>query len=170
LSEDKKSYTTVTGTTASKAPHSLPFSIEFWGAPGDEPVILKIASAYEAVTHHRKPPAAFPALPENPARVSSRVALMDAVFGRAPRCTRAAAVLLAMALSRARPRHERYGGTRLAEAAHRRTFGTNRAFSMACRTERSDPHAPHAMRHVVGDLGCSTSTTATRSMSMRRHH
>ena len=67
LSDDKKSYTSVTGTTASKAPHPLPFSIEFWGAPGDEPVILKIASAYEAVTHHRKPPDAFPALPANPA-------------------------------------------------------------------------------------------------------
>ena len=62
LSDDKKSYTSVTGTAASKAPHPLPFSIEFWGAPGDEPVILKIASAYEAVTHHRKPPAAFPSL------------------------------------------------------------------------------------------------------------
>ena len=63
LSEDKKTYTSVAGTTASTAPHALPFSIEFWGAPGDEPVILKVASAYEAVTHHRKPPAGFPALP-----------------------------------------------------------------------------------------------------------
>ncbi len=72
LSEDKKTYTTVAGTAASKAPHALPFSIEFWGAPGDEPVILKVASAYEAVTHHRKPPAAFPALPASSGTQISR--------------------------------------------------------------------------------------------------
>ena len=72
LSDDKKTYTTVTGTTASKAPHALPFSIEFWGAPGDEPVILKVASAYEAVTQHRKPPAAFPALPASSGTQISR--------------------------------------------------------------------------------------------------
>jgi hypothetical protein len=46
----------------SKATHSLPLSIEYWAGPGDEPVMLKVASAYEAATHHRKPPAAFPAL------------------------------------------------------------------------------------------------------------
>lgn len=33
LNEDKKTYTTVTGTTAPKVPHALPFSIEFWGPP-----------------------------------------------------------------------------------------------------------------------------------------
>jgi amidase len=71
LSEDKKSYTSVTGTTASTAPQPLPFSIQFWGAPGDEPVILKVASAYETVTQHRKPPAAFPALaPSTDTRIS----------------------------------------------------------------------------------------------------
>ena len=72
LSDDKKSYTGVAGTTASKVPHPLPFSIEFWAAPGDEPVILKVASAYEAATHHRKPPAAFPALPASAGTRTSR--------------------------------------------------------------------------------------------------
>jgi amidase len=62
LSDDKKTYTAIAGTTPSKVSNPLPFSIEFWGAPGDEPVMLKIASAYEAATHHRKPPAGFPAL------------------------------------------------------------------------------------------------------------
>ncbi len=62
LSDDKKSYKSVAGTTATKVAQPQPFSIEFWGAPGDEPVMLKIASAYEAATHHRKPPEAFPAL------------------------------------------------------------------------------------------------------------
>jgi Asp-tRNA(Asn)/Glu-tRNA(Gln) amidotransferase A subunit family amidase len=44
----------------------MPFSLEFWGAPGDEAPILKVASAYEAATHHRKPPPAFPALAGEP--------------------------------------------------------------------------------------------------------
>jgi Asp-tRNA(Asn)/Glu-tRNA(Gln) amidotransferase A subunit family amidase len=66
LSDDRKTYTAVAGTTATKVPQPLPFSLEFWGAPGDEPVMLKIASAYEAATHHRKPPQAFPALKGEP--------------------------------------------------------------------------------------------------------
>ncbi len=66
LSDDKKSYTQVAGTTPSKMSHPLPVSLEFWGGPGDEPVMLKIASAYEAATHHRKPPEGFPALRGEP--------------------------------------------------------------------------------------------------------
>lgn len=59
LSEDRKSYTLVTGTTQSSMPQPMPFSIIFWAGPGDEPTLLKAASAYEAVTQHRVPPAAF---------------------------------------------------------------------------------------------------------------
>jgi Asp-tRNA(Asn)/Glu-tRNA(Gln) amidotransferase A subunit family amidase len=66
LSDDKKSYTTTAGTVASTLPHPLPFSIEYWAGPGDEPVVLKVASAYEAATHHRQPPAGFPALKGEP--------------------------------------------------------------------------------------------------------
>ena len=66
LSDDKKSYTTTAGTVASTLPHPLPFSIEYWAGPGDESVVLKVASAYEAATHHRRPPAAFPALKGEP--------------------------------------------------------------------------------------------------------
>ncbi len=66
LSDDKKSYTQVAGMTPSKMSHPLPVSLEFWGGPGDEPVMLKIASAYEAATHHRKPPEGFPALRGEP--------------------------------------------------------------------------------------------------------
>jgi amidase len=62
LSPDKKSFEQKPGTVASKLPNPLPISIQFWAGPGDEPVTLKVASAYEAATHHRKPPAAFPAL------------------------------------------------------------------------------------------------------------
>ena len=66
LSDDKKSYVAKAGTVASKLQNPMPVSIEFWAGPGDEPVMLKVASAYEAATHHRKPPAGFPALKGEP--------------------------------------------------------------------------------------------------------
>jgi len=66
LSDDKKSYAAKAGTVESKLSHPLPMSIEYWAGPGDEPVVLKIASAYEAATHHRKPPAGFPTLKGEP--------------------------------------------------------------------------------------------------------
>jgi len=66
LSDDKKSYVAKAGTVESKLAHALPMSIEYWAGPGDEPVMLKIASAYEAATHHRKPPAGFPAVKGEP--------------------------------------------------------------------------------------------------------
>jgi Asp-tRNA(Asn)/Glu-tRNA(Gln) amidotransferase A subunit family amidase len=71
LSDDKKTYTPVAGTVASKMTTPMPFSLEYWAGPGDEPVALKVASAYEAATHHRKPPAAFSAL-KNEAWTTSR--------------------------------------------------------------------------------------------------
>ena len=59
LSADRRSYKLVTGSTRSVLPHPMPFSINFWAGPGDEPIVLKVASNYEAATHHRQPPAAF---------------------------------------------------------------------------------------------------------------
>ena len=41
----------------------LPFGISFWGGPGDEPTLLRVASIYEAATRHRKPPPDFGPLP-----------------------------------------------------------------------------------------------------------
>jgi amidase len=38
---------------------ALPVGLSFWGGPGDEDVILKVAAAYEAATRHRTPPPAF---------------------------------------------------------------------------------------------------------------
>jgi Asp-tRNA(Asn)/Glu-tRNA(Gln) amidotransferase A subunit family amidase len=60
LNEAKDNYVSVaneTKQTMTDAP--MPFGISFWGGPGDEPVVLKIAATYEAATKHRAPPPAF---------------------------------------------------------------------------------------------------------------
>lgn len=59
LSEDGTKYDSVAGTEPTKLSSPLPFNIGFWAAPGDESTIIKVASAYEAATKHRKPPAGF---------------------------------------------------------------------------------------------------------------
>ena len=60
LSTDGTKYDGVTNTTPTKsAGIGLPFNIAFWAGPGEESTILKVASAYEAATHHRKPPPGF---------------------------------------------------------------------------------------------------------------
>jgi Asp-tRNA(Asn)/Glu-tRNA(Gln) amidotransferase A subunit family amidase len=64
LNADKMGYTLVTGKEQTMMAQPMPFSINFWsGEPGDEPTVLKVASAYEAATGHRVPPAAFGPLP-----------------------------------------------------------------------------------------------------------
>jgi amidase len=40
-------------------PAKLPLSVMFFGRPFGEPALFKIASAYEAATHHREPPPDF---------------------------------------------------------------------------------------------------------------
>jgi amidase len=64
LSTDKARYETVTGTVESKLPNPMPISLMLWAAPGSDPSVIKIASAYEAATHHRKPPPSFGPLPQ----------------------------------------------------------------------------------------------------------
>jgi amidase len=66
LSADGAKYETVTGTVPTKLASPLPFNIGFWAAPGEESVVIKVASAYEAATHHRKPPPAFGPLEGEP--------------------------------------------------------------------------------------------------------
>ena len=39
---------------------ALPVGVDFIARPFDEPLLFRIASAYEAATKHRKPPADFP--------------------------------------------------------------------------------------------------------------
>jgi amidase len=66
LSADKKSYLAVAGTVQSTLPAPMPISMMFWAGAGDEPKVLRVASAYEAATHHRMPPADFGPLPDEP--------------------------------------------------------------------------------------------------------
>ena len=60
LSADTKSYEGKEGATPTKLDGiGLPYNVGFWAEPGQEAALLKVASAYEAATHHRRPPPAF---------------------------------------------------------------------------------------------------------------
>ena len=60
LSKDGSKYEGIEGTEATKLGGvGLPYNIAFWAEPGQESALLKVASAYEAATHHRKAPPAF---------------------------------------------------------------------------------------------------------------
>lgn len=54
--------TQMTGPIAAK----LPVGIDFLGRPFDEPILLRIASAYEGATRHRQPPVGFGPLNDEP--------------------------------------------------------------------------------------------------------
>jgi hypothetical protein len=47
-------------------PVALPVSIDILGRRFSEPVIIRIAAAYEQATRHRRPPPAFPPLAGEP--------------------------------------------------------------------------------------------------------
>ena len=66
LSSDRTGYRSVTGTVQSTLEHALPVSIAFWAGPGEEPTLLKVASAYQTATKHRIPPPDFGPVPGEP--------------------------------------------------------------------------------------------------------
>ena len=67
LNAAKDNYTAVANETdKSVVDLPLPVGISFWAGPGDEPVLFKVASAYEGATKHRAPPAAFGPVPGEP--------------------------------------------------------------------------------------------------------
>ena len=66
LSKDRKRYESTSGDTASKLPVPMPISMTVWSGPGSDPDVIKVASAYEAATHHRKPPPDFGPVPGEP--------------------------------------------------------------------------------------------------------
>ncbi len=59
LDEDRDDYDNVTGSRRAQLDAALPVGISFWAGPGDEPLVLRVASAYEAATKHRRPPPDF---------------------------------------------------------------------------------------------------------------
>jgi amidase len=54
------------GDLVGPKPVALPVSIDFLGRKFSEPVLIRIAAAYERATHHRRPPKDFPPLPGEP--------------------------------------------------------------------------------------------------------
>jgi amidase len=74
LSAEKTEYIPTTGDVQTKLPHPLPISLMVWAGPGYDSEVIKVASAYEAATHHRVPPPAFGPVPIPagvPAKISS---------------------------------------------------------------------------------------------------
>jgi amidase len=63
LTADGSAYEAAPGTQPVKLASPLPFNIGFWTAPGDEALVIRVASAYENATHHRRPPKGFEELP-----------------------------------------------------------------------------------------------------------
>ena len=59
LNDDKDAYDRVTNSEETRLESPLPVGISFWAGPGDEPILLRVASAYEVATKHRKAPPDF---------------------------------------------------------------------------------------------------------------
>lgn len=53
-------------------PAKMPVGVDFLGRPFSEPILLRIAAAYEAATHHRTPPPDFGPLPPAPKALATR--------------------------------------------------------------------------------------------------
>lgn len=60
LSADGKTYESKEASVPTRLGGiGLPYNIGFWAEPGQEALLLKVGSAYEAATRHRKPPPGF---------------------------------------------------------------------------------------------------------------
>jgi hypothetical protein len=61
LNADKTDYVSVLppDTPRTTLPHPLPIALTFFAGQGEEPMLIRIGTAYEAATHHRTPPPAF---------------------------------------------------------------------------------------------------------------
>jgi Asp-tRNA(Asn)/Glu-tRNA(Gln) amidotransferase A subunit family amidase len=64
LNDDKTDYVSVLppGTQQSKLPKPMPISITFFAGQGDEPVLIRVGTAYESATKHRFAPPDFGAV------------------------------------------------------------------------------------------------------------
>jgi Asp-tRNA(Asn)/Glu-tRNA(Gln) amidotransferase A subunit family amidase len=61
LSADKRNYISVLPSGAPKATlaHPMPVALTFFAGQGEEPMLIKVGTAYESATHHRRPPPDF---------------------------------------------------------------------------------------------------------------
>ena len=66
LKDDGSAYEPVAAIAPTPLASPLPFNIAFWSGPGEEARVLKVASAYEAATHHRRPPPSLGPVTKNP--------------------------------------------------------------------------------------------------------
>jgi len=68
LDKDKTDYISVLapGTPKTKLRHPMPISITVFAGQGDEPLLIRIGTAYEAATHHRTPPPDFGSMSVKP--------------------------------------------------------------------------------------------------------
>ena len=66
LNEDRTDYISVLpdDTAPTTLPNPMPIAITFFANQGDEPLLIKVGTAYESATGHRAPPPAFGALLE----------------------------------------------------------------------------------------------------------
>jgi len=58
------------GTQQTKLPHPMPISLTFFAGQGEEPMLIKVGTAYESATHHRFPPPAFGPVGARPQQIS----------------------------------------------------------------------------------------------------
>jgi len=60
LNDKQDNYRSVANNTEqTMMEHPMPYGISFWAGPGDEPIVIKVASIYEQATKHRMAPPAF---------------------------------------------------------------------------------------------------------------
>jgi Asp-tRNA(Asn)/Glu-tRNA(Gln) amidotransferase A subunit family amidase len=60
LNDKQDGYRSVANNTEETTmKHPMPYGISFWAGPGDEPMVIEVASIYEQATKHRMAPAAF---------------------------------------------------------------------------------------------------------------
>lgn len=61
LGADKRNYVSVlaAGTPPTRLAHPMPIALTFFAGQGEEPMLIKVGTAYESATHHRQPPPAF---------------------------------------------------------------------------------------------------------------
>lgn len=61
LNADKTNYISILpdDVGSSRMPHPMPIAMTFFAGPGDEPILIKVGTAFEAATHYRAPPSGF---------------------------------------------------------------------------------------------------------------